>query len=164
MTKSVISQSFIAFAREHFRLDWTGIHGAPHWSRVRLNGLKLGNYYGVDTEVIEWFAFLHDLERRNDDQDLAHGERAAILAERLNKTYMKLSADRLLLLQTACMFHSDGKQLGDPTCMVCWDADRLDLGRVGIEPNPDKLCTRLAKDPDFIDECWRRSVYGYWKL
>ena len=95
MTKSVISQSFIAFAREHFRLDWTGIHGAPHWSRVRLNGLKLGNYYGVDTEVIEWFAFLHDLERRNDDQDL-HGERAAVLADRLNKTYMKLSADRLL--------------------------------------------------------------------
>ena len=163
MTKSVISQSFIAFAREHFRLDWTGIHGAPHWSRVRLNGLKLGNYYGVDTEVIGGLPSYTTLNVVTMTKT-AHGERAAVLADRLNKTYMKLSADRLLLLQTACMFHSDGEQLGDPTCMVCWDADRLDLGRVGIEPNPDKLCTRLAKDPDFIDECWRRSVYGCWKL
>jgi uncharacterized protein len=30
---------------------------------------------------------------------------------------------------------------------TCWDADRLDLGRVGIIPRPDRLCTEEARDP-----------------
>ncbi len=32
----------------------------------------------------------------------------------------------------------------------CWDADRLDLGRVGITPRRKKLCTEGAKDPDLF--------------
>ncbi|MBK6740483.1 MAG: hypothetical protein IPG64_22915 [Haliea sp.] len=38
---SLITQRLITFARKEFRLDWDGIHGAPHWSRVRHNGLLL---------------------------------------------------------------------------------------------------------------------------
>jgi len=30
--------------------------------------------------------------------------------------------------------HSDGAVDADPTIQTCWDADRLDLGRVGIKP------------------------------
>jgi uncharacterized protein len=33
----------------------------------------------------------------------------------------------------------------DPTLAVCLDADRLDLGRVGITPDPLRLSTSTAK-------------------
>ncbi|TML82741.1 MAG: hypothetical protein E6G09_09645, partial [Actinobacteria bacterium] len=29
----------------------------------------------------------------------------------------------------------------NPTIGCCWDADRLDLGRVGIEPDPELMST-----------------------
>jgi uncharacterized protein len=29
---------------------------------------------------------------------------------------------------------------------ACWDADRLDLGRVGIAPAPERLCTAAARE------------------
>jgi hypothetical protein len=34
---------------------------------------------------------------------------------------------------------------GDITVQTCWDADRLDLPRVGIQPLPQFLCTEAAK-------------------
>ena len=46
------------------------------------------------------------------------------------------------------------------TILTCWDADRLDIGRVGIRPVADKLCTNAAKDPDFINWCYKRSIRG----
>lgn len=155
---SVITQDFIAFAREHFRLDWDGIHGAPHWSRVRRNGLLLAQQYAVDVEVVQWFAFIHDLERKDDYGDHGHGQRAAELAAELNPRFMGLSAERLALLQSACARHSDGEVLADPTVMVCWDADRLDLARVGIEPEPGRLCTAYARQPEVIAAACRRAV------
>jgi len=33
----------------------------------------------------------------------------------------------------------------DVTIQTCWDADRLDLGRVGIIPDPDRMCTGMGK-------------------
>ena len=44
---------------------------------------------------------------------------------------------------------------------TCWDADRLDLGRVGIVPNPRYLCTPAAKSPAVIDWAHLRSVGGH---
>ena len=37
---------------------------------------------------------------------------------------------------------------------TCWDADRLDLGRVGIYPDAQFLCTNTAKYPAFIHRAW----------
>ena len=34
---------------------------------------------------------------------------------------------------------------GNPTIDACFDADRLDLGRVGVTPNPDRLATEKGK-------------------
>jgi uncharacterized protein len=31
------------------------------------------------------------------------------------------------------------------TVQTCWDADRLDLGRVGIKPDPKRLFTEEGK-------------------
>ena len=42
--------------------------------------------------------------------------------------------------------------------MVCWDADRLDLARVGIVPNPKYLCAAYARRPDVIQAAINRSA------
>ena len=39
----------------------------------------------------------------------------------------------------------------------CWDADRLDLGRVGIRACPDRLCTAAGRTPKIIEWAWLRS-------
>ena len=49
------------------------------------------------------------------------------------------------------------KMDADITVQVCWDADRLDLGRVGIRPFCHKLCTASATSERFIEAAYRRS-------
>jgi uncharacterized protein len=46
--------------------------------------------------------------------------------------------------------HSDGHTESEPGIVACWDADRLDLGRIGITPEPHRLCTAPARDPQRI--------------
>ena len=62
------------------------------------------------------------------------------------------------LLTEALTYHSDGYTEGNITVQVCWDADRLDLGRVGIRPDPDRLCTNTAKSPFVLEEAYQRSL------
>ena len=45
----------------------------------------------------------------------------------------------------ACQTHTDGETSNDPTVGVCFDADRLDLGRVGIEPDPELMSTPAGR-------------------
>ena len=56
----MIDSKLIEILRNRFRLDWKGIHGASHWSRVRQNGLLLAERIGpaVNVRVVELFAFL----------------------------------------------------------------------------------------------------------
>jgi len=56
---SLIDTEYINFLKNHFHLDWKGIHGAPHWARVRANGLLLAEQTGADTAVIEAFSFIN---------------------------------------------------------------------------------------------------------
>jgi len=44
---------------------------------------------------------------------------------------------------------------------TCWDSDRLDLGRVGIQPRPERLCTAAAQDPGTIRWAYERSMEPY---
>ena len=39
-----------------------------------------------------------------------------------------------------------------------WDADRLDLGRVGIRPAPKRLCTDAARAPEVVLAAYVRSL------
>ena len=50
-----------------------------------------------------------------------------------------------------------GRLSKDATIQTCWDADRLDLGRVGERPNPTYLGTKAARDPEFIKSALLRS-------
>lgn len=154
---AVISRGLIEAIRKEFRLDWTGIHGAPHWARVRENGLRLAGVNGARPEVVELFAFLHDSRRVQDGADPGHGRRAAALAVSLKGSLISLPDEDFDLLVYACTHHSSGSVEADLTVQTCWDADRLDLGRVGIMPNAAYLCTAAAKDSSMIEWAYLRS-------
>ena len=55
-----------------------------------------------------------------------------------------LDDDRFDLLE-ACRLHTDGHTVGDRTLLACWDADRLDLGRVGITPESQLPGTKAGR-------------------
>ena len=151
-------RGLLGFLRARFALDWRGMHGAPHWARVRHNGLKLALGTGANPRVVEAFAFLHDSCRHNDGHDPGHGSRAARLATEVNDEFVHLDGAELTLLVHACEGHSNGRLEGDVTVQTCWDADRLDLGRVGIRPVASRLCTPAARDPSLIAWAYARSV------
>lgn len=143
--------------RREFALDWRGIHGAPHWACVQFNGLRMARDHGARLDVVECFALLHDSQRIHDGTDEAHGTRAADYARRINHELLHLDANGLDQLIYACAYHSDGLIEADITVQTCWDADRLDLGRIGIKPIPSRLCTSAARDPAFLSAAYKRS-------
>jgi uncharacterized protein len=153
----VITPDLVAFLSGEFLLDWRGIHGAPHWARVHWNGCTLARRNGANARVVELFAFLHDARRENDGHDPWHGARAAELIAELDGKLFCLTRTERLQLETACREHSNGGLRGDLTVRTCWDADRLDLGRVGKHPAPERLCTEEARDPDLIALAFHRS-------
>jgi uncharacterized protein len=152
--------SLIPSLRRQFKLEWRGIHGVSHWARVRQNGLHLSKITGANTAVVELFAFLHDSCRLNDGYDPDHGARAAVFAQSLHGSVFTLSAQDLEVLVIACQGHTHGRTSDDVTVQTCWDADRLDLGRVGIRPVPERLCTDAASKPEIIEWAYVRSVRG----
>jgi uncharacterized protein len=125
--------------------------------RVRKNGLRLAELTGANPRVVELFAFLHYICRENDIIDPGHGQRAADFAAGLPHVQALLSREEMKLLQQACAGHTRGYTQADITVQVCWDADRLDLGRIGIRPVPERLCTEAARQPELIAWAFRRS-------
>jgi uncharacterized protein len=122
------------------------IHGERHWRTVARNGLWLAERTpGSDAHVVFLFALLHDTMRVNDQYDPGHGPRAAAFAEELQAAaLLALDDHRGALLVEACRLHADGLTADDATVAACWDADRLDLPRVGIEPAARLLSTEAA--------------------
>jgi uncharacterized protein len=156
---AILGRDLIKVIRQQFPLAWNSLHGAPHWARVRENGLRLAPLTGANPRVVELFAFLHDSRRGNNDDDPGHGPRAALFAETLSQMgLVELSPEELEDLVTACRFHSEGQRKGSPTILTCWDADRLDLGRVGKKPLPHLLCTDAARESAFLEWAYERSV------
>lgn len=155
---TIITPRLVQYLRANFVLDWHGVHGSPHWARVRANGLRIAKGTGANTKVVEAFAFIHDSCRQNEYEDPLHGHRAARLARSLRGSLLDLSSEELSLLETACVGHSDGHVIGDVTVCTCWDADRLDLGRVGIKPRADRLCTAPAREASVLEWAYRRSI------
>lgn len=143
-----------------FKLDSFSAHDHDHWRRVELYGLYLAPMAGADLEVVRLFAWLHDSQRGSDGHDPLHGERAETVARRLCGDYFHLSQDRLELLALACRDHEKGHTSPDPTVGVCWDADRLDLDRVGKTPDPQYLSTSAARDLARLRPVDRRRKVG----
>lgn len=108
-------------------------------------GVLLATQEGVDERVVRLFALLHDSQRRSDDLDPEHGPRAAHYARELCGVHFQLEEAALERLAFACRDHERGYIVNEPTIGACWDADRLDLDRVGIVPDPRLLSTPLAR-------------------
>jgi len=123
-----------------------GIHGGCHWRRVAEVGLHIADAEGVDRHAVLLFAILHDCRRENDGHDPGHGPRAAALARALGHSALGVSPRVLERLAAAMHHHTDGHVSDDPLIGACWDADRLDLPRVGIAPEPAYLSTTTARD------------------
>jgi len=124
----------------------SSLHGLGHWERVCENGLELADVTdGADVEVVLFFALFHDSMRENDGHDPGHGRRGSALARELARA-LPLEPGQLDQLTAACDGHTDGFASDDPTVGVCWDADRLDLPRVGIQPDPRLLSTVAARE------------------
>ncbi len=142
---TLITSQFVQAIRNEFRLDWRGIHGVGHWARVRANGLTIAAANGANKRVVEYFAFLHDTCRQTDGRDHGHGQRAALFAGSIRKSLIKLDDEEFDLLVAAIEGHTRGQVQGNLTISTCWDADRLDLTRIGITPDPARLCTEVGR-------------------
>ncbi|CAN7783271.1 hypothetical protein LJR175_008308 [Variovorax sp. LjRoot175] len=126
-------------------------HGPDHWARVSQHALAVSRSLGIDPLVPYIFGLVHDSQREDDGLDPEHGPRAAaFVRERREQLFGFLPDAAIEALAVACERHSEGETDGEAWLRACWDADRLDLGRVGITPDPDYLCTEYAKRPDVI--------------
>jgi uncharacterized protein len=129
-----------------FKLGHDSVHGPSHWLTVRRNALYLSRFHDADEQVVRLFALFHDSCRENEFRDPQHGPRGAQLAiEFRGAGHFHLDDARMLLLVTACEIHNGARPQSDATLGVCLDADRLDLGRVGILPDPKRLSTSTAR-------------------
>jgi uncharacterized protein len=136
---------------KEYALPWDGTHGVAHWARVLENGLRLADHTGANVKVVRLFALFHDSRRVNESIDNGHGRRGAELATAMRDAWFTVSDREFDLLCDACIRHTDGETEADVTIQTCWDADRLDLGRVGISPDHIRLCTAAAKRSDTLD-------------
>ena len=141
-------EKIIEEIREYVHSQWMlgELHGIRHWDRVYENGQRL-LAPGVNPLVVGLFAYLHDSCRIDDCEDINHGQRAAVWIDTLRNTYLKdVSDEEIELLQEACRLHTTELKTGNPTIDACFDSDRLDLWRVGVIPDPDRLATEKGKE------------------
>lgn len=131
---------------EQFALGLDSIHGPAHWRRVERNALLLATRTGADITVVRLFAVFHDSRRHNENHDPQHGERGAALAAQMRGQHFELEDEAFAKLIHACTWHTHEPQHADATIGTCFDADRLDLGRVGIIPSAKFMSTEFARE------------------
>jgi uncharacterized protein len=154
----LVSKTLLGSILAQYRLPLNGIHGISHWARVYEIGQQLAVKSGARTDVAALFAVFHDACRHNEGTDFNHGKRGAALAKSLRGQVFELDDEGLELLMRACRLHTDGRTRDDITVQVCWDSDRLDLGRAGIVPKTRFLCTEAARQPEMIHWADERSI------
>lgn len=146
--------------------EWMGMaHGVEHWDRVAKFGRMLYKEK-ADMDVIMAFAYLHDSERENNAYDEEHGSRASKLIDTIRNTELAaLNDEQIAKLKRACELHTIQHKTGDITIDICFDADRMDLLRVGIMPSPDRMATKqgadYVSDPHKYLEFYREYEEGH---
>ena len=150
----------IQAVHERSPLHTSYIHGDQHWRAVAEVGLRLlSDNRKADPMVVFLFSLFHDAMRENEDEDPGHGRRGAELAQEFQGRYFLLPPERLGVLIEACAGHTDVRFSDDPTIGVCFDADRLNLWRVGKTPEAKLLSTDEAIENDSLVH-WTKSVHG----
>lgn len=143
------------------------LHGPAHWVRVHRFGLILADNMNLEesqARCVEVFAWTHDLARVDDGGGNQHAlDGAAHAFPVMDALFDDLNAAERQLVSAAIRHHSDGMTADEAyfqgvldiegwtedelveTVAACWDADRLDLLRLGVPPNARYMST----------ECWR---------
>ncbi len=123
---------------DEFYIKESFIHGTPHWSRVFYYGHHLSELNDFDKENIAFFSIFHDSKRINDGYDPEHGIRGAEFFKTFDKI-INVSNEQKEIIYEACKVHNYLKQADSLEVGLCLDSDRLDLWRVGLEPDDDYL-------------------------
>jgi uncharacterized protein len=160
LMSELITPELLDILQTNYKLNWNGTHGIRHWNRVRDNGLAIAKINGSNQKVVEYFAYLHDCQRKDEWGDPGHGWRASDFIRARLVEHIDLSHSEFELLCYACAMHNEGYTEGDLTVQTCWDADRLDLMRVGIMPSKRRLCTAEAKSDEIFQWAVKRSQEG----
>ncbi len=147
------------------------LHGTTHWRQVAAAGLVAARQTaGADIALVFCFAMLHDAFRQDDGPDPEHGRRGAEALERLcADDWLRLDGRQHMVLFEALVDHPHGRTSLDPTIGCCWDADRLDLPRVGVRVDPALLSTvagraqveQVFEDPRVEPPSWRALWAAY---
>ena len=138
------NKELINLLQRESKLFHSPIHGFKHWRTVEKNGMYLSQFNDGDPAVISHFAYLHDCMRVNEHRDDGHGLRGGKYALK-NKDILELNEHQLDLLYKACAGHTGGRNPSCDTIACCWDADRLDIRRVGLEPDLQWYNTDAAR-------------------
>jgi len=150
--ENMINPRLLALLKQDALLFNSPVHGISHWETVQRNGLYLAQFTGADVQVVSYFAYFHDCMRENEHDDPEHGARGSLYAKKY-KHLLDLNDEQLAMLCRACSGHTYGRKSACATVATCWDADRLDIGRVGIVPNSKYLFSdeakRIADEDDF---------------
>lgn len=154
--KSYISADLLRAVAADYQLDPRGIHGYAHWARVCEFGRRLADGIGIDRRLLELFALVHDCRRSDDGHDVEHGPRAAAALRGWHGSLIQLPEEDFQSLIFACEHHTDGQVSQDQLVGACWDADRLDLSRLGYEIDVSLLSTWVAKDPATLE--WAKEM------
>jgi len=136
------------------------IHGRAHWRRVARLGLQIAETEGADTLVVALFAVCHDVARVHDGPDMEHGPKAAEMVATTLAPHLDLAPTQLDWLLQAIAQHTDGQISDDLTIGSCWDADRLDLLRIGFQVQSKLLSTAAARTVQMQDAAaalWARD-------
>ena len=138
--------------RKQIKIDWWGHHGIRHWARVRRNGRIIAQHVpNIDLTVLDLFAVLHDAGRHDEDEDPYHGYRCAALLRKVYKPEdFGLNLGQYITLLYAIEHHSEQVKPISITVAACWNADRLDIGRVGITPDKRFMCAEALPPDDII--------------
>ena len=157
-----VTPALVRHVLGNYRLPLQGIHGTGHWLRVLENGRILAAATpGADPALVELFALLHDIRRLDEDRDTGHGERAAAYVRELAaQGVLELGPEGVAVLAAACARHEMGEVSADPTIGCCWNADRLELARLGRRPIARLLSTAAALDPGIQAAAWHRGTTG----
>ncbi len=156
----MVSETLIRTILSQYALPPGGNHGIAHWARVYENAVRLATGARVSTGILGLFAVLHDACRLAEGTDPDHGRRAAEYAAGLRGTHFDLPDRDFALLHTACAHHADGLIDGSDVVLLCWDADRLDLGRVDVTPDPALLCTAAGRNVETREWADERARSG----
>lgn len=146
LNKINLMDKIIERIHQGLHISSNSIHAESHWKRVAAFGEYIAKKEKLNKHLMRLFAYFHDSKRFNDSVDPKHGPRAAEYIKTFTLTELGLNKNERNQLIFACRYHTYEEKTEDIDVLACWDSDRLDLPRVGIVIDPDRLFTKTAKN------------------